>query len=120
MPDVGSSQNVQTAQDTPQLNGNAGQNEEKYPDNEVRDISNFWLIYGIASFNFSPLAKVVEIFKQTPITRDHYQTQVSFKRLFDLVQSKKRTLAQNWEYLGQASKVLKIPVQRKWSVKFCT
>lgn len=36
MPDVGSSQNVQTAQDTPQLNGSAGQNGEKYPDNEVR------------------------------------------------------------------------------------
>lgn len=40
MPDIGSSQNVKTAQETPQLNGNAGQNGEKYPDNEVREISN--------------------------------------------------------------------------------
>lgn len=40
MPDIGSSQNLQTAQEPPQLNGNAGQNGEKYPDNEVRDVSN--------------------------------------------------------------------------------
>ena len=40
MPDIGSSQNVQTAPGTPQLNGNAGQNGEKYPDNEVTDIPN--------------------------------------------------------------------------------
>lgn len=40
MPDIGSSQNLQTAQEPPQLNGNAGQNGEKYPDNEVTDVSN--------------------------------------------------------------------------------
>lgn len=39
MPDIGSSQNLQTAPETPQLNGNAGQNGEKYPDNEENNMT---------------------------------------------------------------------------------
>lgn len=65
MPDIGSSQNVQTAQETPQLNGNASQNGEKYPDNEVSGIPNLWLI--ASSVLISPLAKIIQIFRSTGI-----------------------------------------------------
>lgn len=73
MPDIGSSQNLQTAQENPQLNGNAGQNGEKYPDHEVRDIWNLWLIISLVLI--CSLAKVVEIFQSMPITTGDYQIQ---------------------------------------------
>lgn len=56
MPDIGSSQNVKTTQDSPQINGNAGQNGEKYPDNEVSDTLNFLLI----AYSFYLLAKIIQ------------------------------------------------------------
>lgn len=74
MPDIGSSQNVQTAPGTPQLNGNVGQNGEKYPDNEVTDIPNLWLTTSLVLI--SPIARIVEIFKSMPFTTGHYQIQV--------------------------------------------
>lgn len=71
MPDIGSSQNVQTTQDSPQIKGNVGQNGEKYPDNEVSNTLNFLLF----AYSFALLAKIIENFRSMPIIVGNYQIQ---------------------------------------------